>query len=102
MRRVWVNFTDDVHNTIDVNLKQGCSISPTLFGLYINELEDIIHESLGNTNGRILFGVTIVIILFADDIILFFTRLQVSIGNLMFSELFVEIISYKLQLNLGK
>ena len=102
MRRLWVNFTDDVHNTIDVNLKQGCYISPTFFGLYINKLEDIIHESLDNTNGHILFGVTIVIILSADDIILFLTQLQVSIGNLMFSELSVEIINYKLQPNLGK
>ena len=73
MRILWVNFIDDVPKTIDVNLKQGCSISPTFFGLYINELEDIIHESLGNSNGRILFGVTIFIILFAYDIILFLT-----------------------------
>ena len=85
MTRLWVNFTDDVHNIIDVNFNQDCSISPTFFGLYINEPDDIIHESLGNKNGHILFGLTIVIILFVDDIILFLTQLQVSIGNLMFS-----------------
>lgn len=60
--------TEEVQSTMGV--KQGYPLSPTLFGLYIDELEKIISNSLGVVDGCLLFGVSIAILLFVDDIIL--------------------------------
>lgn len=51
-----------------VGVKQGCPLSPTLFGLYIDEVADYIAQSGGD--GMDLAGTPIHIMLYADDIIL--------------------------------
>jgi hypothetical protein len=42
-----MSYTNDIHSTIGV--KQGCILSATHFGLYIDELEDLIVEAMGHT-----------------------------------------------------
>ena len=51
-------------------MKQGCPPSPTLFGLYIDELEDFLVNSSQLGDGCYLHQVLISILLFADDVVL--------------------------------
>ena len=48
-------------------LRQGCSLSPILFALYIVELSSDVHAS---NLGIVLRNVCVSILLFADDIVL--------------------------------
>ena len=59
-------LTDILYSTIGV--KQGCPLSPTLFGLYIDEVVDYITQRGGG--GISLSGTTVCVLLYADDIIL--------------------------------
>ena len=59
-------LSDSIANTIRV--KQGYLLSPTLFGLYIDEVADYIQQG-GGTWAEIL-GTQVYIILYANDIIL--------------------------------
>ena len=52
-------------------MKQGCSISPLLFSLYLDELGTLLEEAPEETNCPRLADFSIVILLFADDIALF-------------------------------
>ena len=73
---VWVNTrvrtTCGMSDTFNcpIGLRQGCSLSPFIFALFINELYDVLHIS--NTRGVQLFPaiVEIVLLMFADDIAL--------------------------------
>ena len=56
----WVDST--------IGVKQGCPLSPTLFGLYINEITSII-DCLGG-EGALLADLMIQILLYANDIVL--------------------------------
>lgn len=51
-----------------IRVKQGCPLSPTLFGIYIDELESFLREHIKDTDGCLLHQVLIFILLFADDI----------------------------------
>ena len=51
-----------------VGVIQGCPLSPILFGLYIDEISEYIERWGGSGAG--LVGVTIPILLYADDIVL--------------------------------
>ena len=51
-------------------MKQGCPLSPTLFGLYIDELEDFLMKSSQPGDGCYLHQVLISILLFVDDVVL--------------------------------
>ncbi|MCO5582134.1 hypothetical protein L7F22_036024 [Adiantum nelumboides] len=59
-------LSDTLVSTIGV--KQGCPLSPTLFGLYIDEIVDFILHRGGE--GVDIAGTTVHILLYADDIVL--------------------------------
>ncbi|MCO5592246.1 hypothetical protein L7F22_046244 [Adiantum nelumboides] len=59
-------LSDPLVNTIGV--KQGCPLSPTLFGLYIDEIVSFIQSRGGE--GVELGDTTVHILLYADDIVL--------------------------------
>jgi hypothetical protein len=61
-------MSDFIKSTIGV--KQGCPLSPTLFGIYIDELEAFLHEHIQDSDGCLLHQVLISILLFADDVVL--------------------------------
>ena len=69
-RKVWSSkgLSEVVASTIGV--KQGCPLSHTLFGLYINEVSHYI-DRFGGSGAR-LAGIAIQIFLYADDIVLIF------------------------------
>ena len=67
-------MSDFIWSTIVV--KQGCPLSPTLFWIYIDELEAFLHEHIHNTDGCILHQVLISILLFADDVVLLSSSLE--------------------------
>ena len=54
--------------TSTIRVKQGCPLSPTLFGLYIDDISDYMDRSGGP--GASLAGVLIPILMYADDIVL--------------------------------
>ena len=49
-------------------VKQGCSLSPTLFGLYIDEVSHCIEKFRGSR--ECLVGIAIQLLLYADDTVL--------------------------------
>lgn len=55
-----------IHCTIGV--KEGCPLSPTLFGLYIGEISDYVDRE--GCRGASLAGTWIPLLLYADDIVL--------------------------------
>jgi hypothetical protein len=52
----------------DIGVKQGCPLSPTLFGLYIEKLEEWLNLQEGD--GSLLGEFVIRLLLYADDLIL--------------------------------
>lgn len=51
-----------MHN---IGVKQGCPLSTTLFGLYIDELETYLDDI-----GEDFFKILVAILLYADDVVL--------------------------------
>ena len=64
--------TEGLSDTIDSNIgvKQGCPLSPTLFGMYIDEVSDYIDRD--GDRGALLSGTWIPLLLYADDLVLIF------------------------------
>ena len=52
----------------NIGVKQGCLLSPTLFGIYIDKLEGCLEEA--GCAGTILARIIIVLLLYVDDIVL--------------------------------
>ena len=52
----------------DIGVKQGCPLSPMMFGLYIDKLEDWLSKTDGE--GVHLTGYVVKLLLFVDDLIL--------------------------------
>jgi hypothetical protein len=74
--RVYVNVISNFKNTqgwskeinCNIRVKQGCPLSPTLFGIYIDNLEDFLEKT--NCVIPTLNGIVISLLLYADDIFL--------------------------------
>ena len=64
--RTLVGDFDIIQSTIGV--KQGCPLSPTLFGMYIDEMSDYIDRE--GDRGAQLARTWIPLLLYADDIVL--------------------------------
>ena len=52
----------------NIGVKQGFPLSPTLFGIYIDKLEGCLEKA--GCAGTILAGIVIILLLYADDIVL--------------------------------
>jgi hypothetical protein len=52
----------------NIGVKQGCPVSPTLFGIYIDKLEDCLEKA--GCVGPTLTGIVINLLLYVDDIVL--------------------------------
>jgi hypothetical protein len=61
-------MSDFIKSTIGV--KQGYPLSPTLFRIYIDELEAFLHEHIQDSDGCLLHQVLIAILLFTNDVVL--------------------------------
>ena len=54
-----------------MGVKQGCPLSPTLFGLRIDELEDFIKEAMREEGDHPSIGFfTLLLLIYADDVVL--------------------------------
>jgi hypothetical protein len=74
-------LSDFIQSTIGV--KRGCPLWPTLFGIYIDELESFLHDHIQDGNGCLLHQVLISLLLFIDDPILLASPLRAYRGKLM-------------------
>ena len=52
----------------NIRVKQGCPLSPTIFGIYIDKLEEYLEKT--GCVSPTLTGIVINLLLYADDIIL--------------------------------
>ena len=91
-------MSDFIRST--VGFKQGCPLSPTLFGVYIYELESILHDHIQDDYGCHLHSVLISIILFANDVVLLASSLEGLQRQLDTLALFCDL--RQLMVNLGK
>jgi len=53
-----------------LGVKQGCPLSPTLFGLYVDQLETVLKQHILSIHPPELNGVQIPCLLYADDVVL--------------------------------
>ena len=53
----------------NVGVKQGCPLSPTLFGLFIDELEEFLDNRTSPDHGLAIGNLRTLILLYADDIV---------------------------------
>jgi hypothetical protein len=57
-----------IRSTIEV--KEGYPLSPTLFGIYIDELGAFLHEHIQDSDECLIHQVLISIFIFVDDVVL--------------------------------
>ena len=67
-----------------LTFKQGCPLSPTLFGLCINELEQMVAKFVKEEGVEevVIGNVVIMLLLYANDLV-FFANLLLDAQNLM-------------------
>jgi hypothetical protein len=58
--------SEEINYNLGVN--QGCPLSPTLFGIYIDKLQEWLEEV--SCDDPTLIGIVIIILPYADDIVL--------------------------------
>ena len=66
--------------TSDIGVKQGCPLSPTLFGLCIDRLEQMVEEYAHQEGikGALIGNTVIMLLLYADDVVLLAHTLEDS------------------------
>jgi len=66
-----LHLTEGLSSTFPctIGVKQGCPLSPLLFGLYIDALESRI-AALAGDNGPDLAGTAVKLLLYVDDLVL--------------------------------
>ncbi|KAH9307116.1 hypothetical protein KI387_043788 [Taxus chinensis] len=82
----------------NIGVKQGCPLSPTLFGLYIDKLEDWLNKTEGG--GIQLASYVVKLLLYADDLILISKTAQGLREQLKALELFCQEVG--MQVNTSK
>ena len=53
-----------------LGVKQGCPLSPTLFGMYVDQLESLLCQKLDDLHAPVLDGSSIPCLLYADNVVL--------------------------------
>jgi hypothetical protein len=68
--KVKIKMSADIYESFrsDIGVKQGCPLSPTLLGLYIDKLEEWLNLQEGD--GALLGDFVIRLLLYVDDLIL--------------------------------
>ena len=66
----------------DIGVKQGCPLSPTLFGLYIDAVEDFVCANVHNGGTVQVGGTAVPLLLYADDIV-FLASSQAELQQLL-------------------
>ena len=95
-----VQINDDTHyeSMSDIDVKQGCLLSPTLIGLYIDELKTYLDKIIGDSS--CLFNIAVAIVLYDDNIVLLFIS-RASLQRLL-NKLYKFCTSFSLEVNLSK
>ena len=77
-----------------IGVKQGCPLSPTLFGLCIDELESRVLEYIREEDiQEVMIGnVVIMLLLYADDVVLLAHTIEDAQKLMLFSKPFVCIV----------
>ncbi|KAH9319051.1 hypothetical protein KI387_020820, partial [Taxus chinensis] len=84
----------------NIGVKQGCPLSPTLFGLYIDKLEDWLNKTEGG--GIQLASYVVKLLLYADDLILISKTAQGLREQLKALELFCQEVGMQVNTNKTK
>ena len=82
----------------DIGLKQGCPLSPTLFGLYIDKLEEWLNLQGGD--GVQLGEFVIKLLLYVDDLVLISKSAHGLQMHLYALEIFCRVVG--MQVNISK
>lgn len=82
----------------DIGVKHGCPLSPTLFGLYIDKLEECLDKN--NGDGVQLAKYVIKLLLYADDLILIAKTMDSLREHLKALEAFCQVV--RMQVNTSK
>ena len=94
--KVYINGNTHGEVMSDINVKQGCPLFSTLFGLYIDELETYLDEV--DWNPPCSFNMVVAIILYVDVVVL----LSKSIPCLqkLLNKLYEFCTSFSLEVNI--